>query len=216
MTLWDRTNLATRLTLIRICLVPIFIIFMYMDNFYARVCALLIFIGAMITDLYDGAIARRTNTITTLGTFLDPLADKLMIAAAFISFVELPEVSIPSWMVVCVISREFIITGLRTVAASQGKIIAADKHGKFKTSTQVTIIITILIILVVNSMLEHFWGIQVHQWIYALDGRRYVGHILGRLPYWFMFFVTITTLVSGMSYLKKNWDILSERRLKKR
>lgn len=216
MLFWRRINFATRLTMIRIALVPFFMIFMFWDNFYARVISLIIFISAGITDLYDGAIARRTNTITTIGTFLDPLADKLLISAAFIAFVEHPEVRIPAWMVVCIISREFIITGLRSVAATKGKILAADKHGKFKTSSQVTTIITILIILIVNSMLEYFWNIRVYQWIYALDWKRFVSLVLLKLPYWLMLIVTITTLYSGVSYISKNWDIISDRRKTKR
>ena len=213
---WKRINLATKLTLIRIGVVPVFMLFLFLDNFYARVTALLIFIGAGITDLYDGAIARRTNTITTIGTFLDPLADKLIMSAAFISFVEHPEINIPAWMVVCIISREFIITGLRSVAASRGKIISADVSGKVKASSQVSVIIAILIILIVNSMLEYFWQINVQQWVYALDWRRMVGLILLKLPWWMMLIVTFLTLYSGISYIHKNWEVIAERRTLKR
>lgn len=215
-TFWKRSNLATRLTIVRIWLVPVFIAFMYYDNFYTRVCALLIFISAGITDLYDGAIARRTNTITTLGTFLDPLADKLMICAVFISFVEHPDIRTPAWMVVFIISREFIITGMRSVAASQDKIIPADKGGKFKTAIQTTAIITIFAILINNSMLERFWNIHVDQWIYALNWKKYLGLVLLKTPYWLMFIVTVTTIYSGISYVYKNEDILFERRSVKR
>ncbi|MBD3272452.1 MAG: CDP-diacylglycerol--glycerol-3-phosphate 3-phosphatidyltransferase [Elusimicrobia bacterium] len=209
-------NLATRLTFIRIGMVPFFIIFLYIDNVYTRICALLTFIIAGITDLYDGAIARRTNTITTLGTFLDPLADKLMISAAFILFIELPEIAVPAWMVILIISREFIITGLRSVAASKGKILAADKHGKFKTSSQVTAIITILVILICNAVLSHFWDIDVYQWIYALDYKRYIALVLIRTPFWIMLIVTMLTIISGSSYLINHWDLISERRKKPR
>lgn len=213
---WNRTNLATRLTLIRISVVPVFMVFMYFDNFYARVMSLLIFIAAGITDLYDGAIARRTNTITAIGTFLDPLADKLMMSVAFISFVEHPETGVPAWMVICIISREFIITGLRSVAASQGKSIPADTYGKVKASFQVSAIIAILAIFSVNSMLSHFWSIRVGQWVYALDWRYVVGIILQKLPWWLMLVVTFLTLYSGASYLQKNWDVFTERRKVKR
>ncbi|MFH1380319.1 MAG: CDP-diacylglycerol--glycerol-3-phosphate 3-phosphatidyltransferase [bacterium] len=213
---WRRSNLATRLTIVRIFLVPVFIAFMYHDNFYTRICALLIFISAGITDLYDGAIARRTKTVTTLGTFLDPLADKLMICAVFISFVEHPDIRTPAWMVVFIISREFIITGMRSVAASQDKIIPADKGGKFKTAIQTSAIITIFIILINNAMLDRFWDINVNLWIYALNWKRYLGLVLLNLPYWLMFIVTITTIYSGISYVYKNEDILFERRSAKR
>jgi len=99
--------------------------FIFIEHPVTRLLALLIFIAASLTDLYDGWLARRNNSITDLGKFMDPLADKLLVSAAFISFVELRELSIPAWMVIIIISREFIITGLRTLAASKGKVLAA-------------------------------------------------------------------------------------------
>ncbi|MCK4533781.1 CDP-diacylglycerol--glycerol-3-phosphate 3-phosphatidyltransferase, partial [bacterium] len=130
-------NLANKLTLTRIVLVPLFMIYMFYDNVYTRVTALVVFIVAALTDLFDGRIARRYNCVSNFGKFMDPLADKLLVSAAFISFVGMEELQIPAWMVVCVISREFSITGLRTLAASQGKIVSASKSGKFKTTFQI-------------------------------------------------------------------------------
>ena len=107
-------TLANRLTLLRLALVPAFMAFMVVDSLWTRILSLLIFIGASITDWYDGAVARRTGTVTVIGTFLDPLVDKMLIAAALVGFVELHELHIPAWMVVLIISREFLITGLRS------------------------------------------------------------------------------------------------------
>ncbi|OGS18362.1 MAG: CDP-diacylglycerol--glycerol-3-phosphate 3-phosphatidyltransferase, partial [Elusimicrobia bacterium RIFOXYA2_FULL_50_26] len=151
-------NFANKLTLLRIALLPFLIVFMHLNNFWTRILALIIFVGAAVTDIYDGIIARKYKTITTLGIFLDPLADKLIISAALISFVGLRELNIPAWMVILIISREFIITGLRSLAATKNVIIPADKTGKFKTTSQIITIITILLILIADSALWRYKG----------------------------------------------------------
>jgi CDP-diacylglycerol--glycerol-3-phosphate 3-phosphatidyltransferase len=153
-------NLANKLTMLRMALVPFLILFMYLDNFWTRITALIIFVAAAITDIYDGIIARRQKTVTTLGIFLDPLADKLIISAAFISFVGLKELHIPAWMVILIIAREFVITGLRSIAATKNVIIAASKAGKFKTTSQIVSIITLMLVLIVNSALWRFEGVR--------------------------------------------------------
>ena len=126
---------ANKLTLLRLALVPGFMVFMFFDSFWTRVAALLIFIIASITDWYDGKIARATGTVTVIGTFLDPLVDKMLIAAALVGFVEFGELHIRAWMVVLIISREFLITGLRSLAASRGMVVAAEGAGKFKMAS---------------------------------------------------------------------------------
>src|SRR5207244_13567606 len=115
-----KINRPNQLTLLRLLLIPFFLVFTINDNVYTRVSALLIFIAASLTDLYDGRLARARGEVTTLGTFLDPLPDKLLISSAFIAFVEIPEIHVPAWMVVLIIGREFLITGLRTLAVSYG------------------------------------------------------------------------------------------------
>src|SRR5437870_436688 len=115
--------------------------FMVVDNLWTRLFALIIFIGASITDWYDGKVARQTGTVTVIGTFLDPLVDKMLIVAALVGFVEMRELHIPAWMVVLIISREFLITGLRTLAAARGVGLAAERAGKFNTASQVTAIL---------------------------------------------------------------------------
>ncbi|HBU68950.1 MAG TPA: CDP-diacylglycerol--glycerol-3-phosphate 3-phosphatidyltransferase [Elusimicrobia bacterium] len=201
-------NFANKLTLARIGLLPFLILFMYLDNFYTRIFALIIFIAAAITDIYDGMIARKYNTITTLGIFLDPLADKLIISAALISFVGLKELSIPAWMVILITSREFIITGLRSLAASKNVIIPADKSGKLKTTSQIVSIIILMLILIVDSALWRYYGFQAPA-LYLRDGMaHYAGWVLIKLPFWLMLFTTALTLYSGLSYLYKHREIL--------
>ena len=203
-------NLANKLTMGRIIAIPIFILFMFIGNIYTRVVALLIFILAALTDVYDGIIARHREEVTNFGKFIDPLADKLIVSAALISFVQLRELSIPAWMVILVISREFIITGLRSVAASRGTIIPASLSGKFKTTSQMVVIITILIILIVNAVLKNYWHITPLELQTFLGWKRVLGYILDRAPYWLMLVVTILTVISGFNYIFKNKHILFE------
>jgi len=136
-------NLANKLTIIRIFLVPIFMFFLMVKIPYGEYIAVAIFIIAALTDSLDGYIARSRNQITKFGKFMDPLADKLLVSAALISLVELDKLS--AWIVVVIIAREFAITGLRVIAASEGITIAANWWGKIKTITQIVAIISLLI-----------------------------------------------------------------------
>jgi CDP-diacylglycerol--glycerol-3-phosphate 3-phosphatidyltransferase len=133
-----RINLPNALTLLRIFLVP-FLVVVLLTKFEGReIVGLTIFLLATATDFFDGWLARRRGEITTLGTLLDPIADKLLISAAFISLVEVGLA--PAWMVVVVVGREFAVTGLRSIASGQGIVIAASKWGKAKMASQITAI----------------------------------------------------------------------------
>jgi CDP-diacylglycerol--glycerol-3-phosphate 3-phosphatidyltransferase len=172
-----------------------------LDTFSTRLIALIVFIGAALTDLYDGKIARRTGQVTVIGTFLDPLVDKMLILAALVGFVELRELHIPAWMVVLIMSREFLITGLRSLAASRGITMAAEKAGKFKTASQMTAIITILVFLVVEAACQNWPSIAPY-----FGG--WIGVILDKLPYWLVLWATLATIVSGYMYIDKYRDLL--------
>jgi len=203
-------NLANKLTLLRIFLVPFLILFLYINDFTTRVLALFIFSIATITDIYDGRIARRQNTVTTLGIFLDPLADKLIISAALISFVGMRDLNVPAWMVILIISREFIITGLRSIAATQNIIIPAKTSGKFKTTSQVVCIVTIIVILIIKSALWEYYHIMP-QALFAHFG---IGPILAwfllKAPYWITFVTTVTTISSGVAYMYAHKELLKQ------
>ena len=136
-------NLANKITLFRVLLIPIFMIVLFSDFTYNTYIAALIFAIASATDGLDGYIARSRNQVTTFGKFIDPLADKLLVSAALISMVQLGKVS--AWIVVVIIAREFTITGFRIIAASEGITIAASSLGKIKTITQLVAIISLLI-----------------------------------------------------------------------
>ncbi len=136
-------NLANKITMFRVILIPVFLACMLIDFQYSQYISALIFIIAACTDALDGYIARKYDQITNFGKFVDPLADKLLTMAALVVLVE--KGKIPALAVVIILAREFIITGLRTLAASEGIVIAASWWGKLKTITQMVAIILILI-----------------------------------------------------------------------
>ena len=139
-------NLPNKLTIIRVCLIPFFVaalLFDHGNNYTMRIVANVLFIVASLTDLFDGKIARKYNLVTNFGKFMDPLADKLLVCSALICLIELGQ--LPAWVVIIIISREFIISGFRLVAADNGVVIAASYWGKFKTVSQMIMIILLLI-----------------------------------------------------------------------
>ena len=172
-------NLPNKLTMFRVVLIPVFIVVL-MSGLIAepasRYIAVVIFCVASFTDYLDGHIARKYNLVTNFGKFMDPLADKLLVSAAMICMIELG--MLPAWVVIIIISREFIITGFRLIAAEGGLVIAASWWGKIKTVTQMAMII--LMLLGVNNV---------------------IGTILVVLA-------TIFTVVSGVDYIVKNISVL--------
>ncbi len=175
-------NLPNKLTILRIIMIPFFVFFLLVPVLgeYGKWVALAIFIVASLTDLLDGKIARKYNLVTNFGKFMDPLADKLLVCAAMICLVETGQLA--AWMVVVIISREFIISGFRLVASDNGVVIAASYWGKFKTTFQMLMICLLIADLPVISILT-----QVVTWI-----------------------ALILTIVSLIDYLIKNKDVMKE------
>ena len=138
-------NLPNKLTIIRVCLIPFFVaalLFDHGNNYTMRIVANVLFIVASLTDLFDGKIARKYNLVTNFGKFMDPLADKLLVCSALICLIELGQ--LPAWVVIIIISREFIISGFRLVAADNVVVIAASYWGKFKTTFQMAAVILMI------------------------------------------------------------------------
>lgn len=131
-------NTANKLTLTRIIMIPLFLVVLYLEFPFNQYIALAVFVLASVTDFVDGYIARHYDQVTDFGKFMDPLADKLLVCAAMICLVEMGR--IPSWIVIIIISREFIISGFRLVASDKGVVIAANFWGKLKTTFQMVMI----------------------------------------------------------------------------
>jgi CDP-diacylglycerol---glycerol-3-phosphate 3-phosphatidyltransferase len=142
-------NWANRITLSRLGLTVVFVVALNSSWQYARTTALVIFLIAGLTDFVDGEIARRYGVVTNFGKLMDPLVDKIMMAAAFISLVPLK--AVPAWAATTVVARDFLITGLRLMASAKGQILPAERMGKQKTSWQ---IITIIFFLTLLSLAE--------------------------------------------------------------
>ncbi|MBP3817156.1 MAG: CDP-diacylglycerol--glycerol-3-phosphate 3-phosphatidyltransferase [Butyrivibrio sp.] len=176
-------NLPNKLTVARVILIPFFVFFLLFDpaNDVFKWTALAIFIIASLTDMLDGKIARKYNLITDFGKFMDPLADKLLVCSAMIGLIELGR--IPSWIVIIIIAREFVISGFRLIAADNGRVIAASYWGKFKTTFQM-----IMVILMIANI-DHP-----------------VMHVLTTVIMWVALALTIISLVD---YLVKNKDVMS-------
>ena len=192
-------NLANKLTLIRIFLVPVFLLFIATKDIpYGSFIATFIFILASITDKLDGYVARSRNQITNFGKFMDPLADKLLVTTALISLVELHVV--PAWAVVVIIAREFAVSGLRSIAAAQGRVIAASWWGKIKTVIQIIAIILLLLKVNIHDSidLKHF-----------VADSYYLKEFFVIVPNIMLMVAVVITLVSGYDYFKKNKEAVS-------
>jgi CDP-diacylglycerol--glycerol-3-phosphate 3-phosphatidyltransferase len=138
-------TLPNKLTLVRIGLAMVFIALLSFEHIVCLAAGLVIFIVAAITDYYDGKIAREQNLITNFGKLVDPVADKILVAAAFIMMMKLESLWIPGWVVVVVLAREFLVTAARGLAATEGAVLAANRWGKYKTVFQMTFIIAFLV-----------------------------------------------------------------------
>jgi CDP-diacylglycerol---glycerol-3-phosphate 3-phosphatidyltransferase len=152
-------NWANRITLSRLALTVLFVVALNSSWQYARTTALVIFLIAGLTDFIDGEIARRYGVVTNFGKLMDPLVDKIMMAAAFISLVPLK--AVPAWAATTVVARDFLITGLRLMATAKGRILPAERMGKQKTSWQ---IITIIFFLALLSMAELQYADEKATW----------------------------------------------------
>ena len=198
-----KMNLANKLTIFRIILVPIMAIIPYLKlqgDFFGMPLMYflmeLIFIVASITDKLDGYIARSRNQVTTFGKFLDPLADKILVLTAMVLLVELGK--IPAWIPIIVLAREFIVSGYRLVAVEKGgQVIAASIWGKLKTVTQMIAII--LVMFDKNSFWDCFKG--------GLTGADYVINLISTI---LLVISVVATIFSGADYLKSGKDLLKD------
>lgn len=190
-------NIANRLTISRIILTFVFMFFLFCKGVAAKSAAFLIFSLAALSDFLDGRIAKQKNIISDFGKFMDPLADKILILAAFAAFVQMH--LIEAWMLVIIITRELVITSLRLFALNKGRVLAAGRSGKHKTALQIFVVFCILGFIVLKEVMLRFftwnpgWEKFFHHGIYIL-----------------MWIVVGLTLYSGISYLWENRKIITK------
>ena len=185
-------NLPNKLTITRIALAPVFMILFLIDNRYTRLLALGVFFVAALTDLVDGYLARRNGWVTGFGKFMDPLADKILTSTGFICLVSLDYVK--AWMVLAIVGREFLITGIRSLAAYKGWVIMPTILAQWKTASQMVVILGILTFYESRMLLEPLglhWPIFDSPWSpRVIDAS--------------VFVVMLLTVITGLDYLIKN------------
>jgi len=189
-------NLANRLTISRILLTFVFMFFLFCHGLLFKALSLLVFTLAALSDLFDGMIAQRKNMITDFGRLMDPIADKILVLAAFAAFVQLQ--LIDAWMFVIIVSREIMITSLRLFALNKGKVLSAARAGKHKTVLQMTVIFTILGFIVFKEIV-----LRYYTWNPGWEK-------VFRQGIFFLMLITVgLTLYSGLSYLWENRKVIT-------
>lgn len=186
-------NLPNKLTLLRVILIPVFLVFVYVKVIpFHYLLALVIFAAASLTDMLDGKIARQQGLVTNFGKFLDPLADKVLVVTALTVFVELKDFRMSAIPLVIIVAREFMVSGLRLLAAEEGVVIAAGIWGKLKTAFTMVTIVGILAYLVLVQDL----GVELPELVrtVVLEGLIWIS--------------TLLTIISGLVYLKGCWKYI--------
>jgi CDP-diacylglycerol--glycerol-3-phosphate 3-phosphatidyltransferase len=194
-------NLPNRLTVARMVLTVFFVMALLLPHFpWGKTVALVLFAVASLTDWYDGWLARRHGLETTFGALLDPVADKMLTTAAFICFIEQDDQNghalVQAWMVLVVVMRDFLVTGLRLVAREQGLVLKAERHGKNKTISQMVAIIVTLLGLAAREDWQSL-GFARHQF----------NTVFSTAVFWLMLATVALTLWSGIAYLLKNREV---------
>jgi CDP-diacylglycerol--glycerol-3-phosphate 3-phosphatidyltransferase len=188
-------NWANRITLSRLLLTVLFVLALNSSWSYARTAALVIFLLAGLSDFVDGEIARRYGNVTNFGKLMDPLVDKIMMAAAFISLVPLK--AVPAWAATAVVARDFLITGLRMMASAKGRVLPAERLGKHKTSWQ---IVTVIFFLLLLSAIELRYADRQSEWW------RRAWHDAGPVLIW----ITVgLTIFSGLGFAWRNRELIA-------
>ena len=188
-------NLANKITLSRVCLIPVMVALLYGPGLWAKIGGVFVFTIAALSDLVDGKIARKRGEVTDLGAVMDPVADKVLVLSAFAVLVERGVV--PAYLMILVLAREIAISGVRIVAASKGVVIAASSAGKTKTAWQITAVAFGLLSLILAETSTSAWGgSEIYPWL------------RWHIPYATAAVAALLSFTSGVSYFKAAWPVL--------
>jgi CDP-diacylglycerol--glycerol-3-phosphate 3-phosphatidyltransferase len=189
-------NLANKLTMLRILLTFVFMFLLFIPGMGAKIAAFVVFIFAALSDFFDGYLANKKNMVTDFGRLMDPIADKILVIAAFAAFVQMQLVA--AWMFVIIISREILITSLRLFALNKGKVLSATRAGKHKTASQMFVIFLILVFIVSKEVM-----LTYYTWNPSWE------NFFRQGIYFVMLFTVALTLYSGISYLWDNRKVIA-------
>lgn len=192
-------NLPNKLTVARLIMVPVFVVLMSFENPFTYLAAYVVFTVASITDYLDGKIARERNLITNFGKLMDPLADKVLMASAFVMLMGVPSLSVPGWCIVAILSREFLVTGARSMALADGTAIAANDWGKLKTVLQMVYVYVSLFLAI------GVWGVD--RW--APDHLEKYGDFVHSASFAGIILVAVLTVYTGIQFAQANWKTLN-------
>ncbi len=182
-------NLPNKLTLLRICMIPFFVIFAKLPGYGMQIVAVIIYVLACLTDMLDGKIARSQNLITNFGKFMDPIADKLLVMSAMI--VLTAQGRMPDWVCILMLAREFLVSGFRLVAVENGRVIAAGPLGKLKTVFQMAATIALMLFV-------------------PISGEPPLGPVPALIANILMYIAMALTVISGADYILRNKDCISD------
>lgn len=192
-------NLPNRLTILRLILVPVFVIALSIESIATYALGYIVFVAASITDYWDGRIARERNLITNFGKLMDPVADKVLMASAFVMLLKIPVLNVPAWTIVAILAREFLVTGARSMAASApgGEVIAANVWGKYKTVIQMVYICTFLLFAIVALAINQWAPDYIEPFATILSWSSLIGIV----------FVAVFTVYTGIQFAQVNWRL---------
>jgi CDP-diacylglycerol--glycerol-3-phosphate 3-phosphatidyltransferase len=196
-------TLPNKLTVARLIMVPIFVVLLSFPSLVTYAFAYVVFVAATITDYYDGKIARERNLITNFGKLLDPVADKILVTAAFVMFIKMEQLDVPGWCVVAILGREFLVTGARSLAASEGTVVGANVWGKVKAVLQMIYLSTFLALVVLEQVMASYMphagpgsGLDMYR------------SVLKSASFWGVLLIAAITLYSGAQFARMNWSLV--------
>jgi CDP-diacylglycerol--glycerol-3-phosphate 3-phosphatidyltransferase len=200
-------NLPNQLTVARLVMALAFVGLMSFPSLPTYLIAYVVFILATITDYYDGKIARERNLVTNFGKLLDPVADKVLLVGALVMLMQVPGLRVPSWCVVAIIAREFLVTGARSLAASEGVVIPANVWGKTKAVIQMVYVFVFLALAIIGDLFDSLAAFLVAEWWASF--LRFYHRAVTIGSFWAIIFVALFTIYAGLQFMRINWRAMN-------